>query len=67
MVEFLEDDSSDQKKIMDGNRSDDIPPEMKLLWVVQMNLLFFKSPRGYRWHPRYSHLCIYFFILLSFK
>ena len=36
MIEFLEDDSVDLKRILDGVKSDDIPPDMKLLWDVQL-------------------------------
>ena len=52
MVEFEESDSVDLKKLFDGIESKDVPPEMKLLWEVQMKQLSVKSSTGFRWHPR---------------
>ena len=61
MIEFLEDDSVDLKRILDEIKSDDIPPDMKLLWDVQIKQLSVKSPKGYRWHPRFFRFIFLFF------
>lgn len=63
-LEFLDDDSVDLKRILDGIKSDDIPPDMKLLWDVQLKQLPLKSPKGYRWHPRFFRFIFLVFLTL---
>ena len=61
MIIFSESDNVDLRKVFDGVESKDVPPEMKLLWDVQMKQLSVKSPKGYRWHPRFfiKLLCLF--------
>lgn len=65
MIELLEDDNVDLMSVLDGISDDDISPDMKLLWDVQMSQLSAKSPSGYRWHPRFV-LQIYLFSCLPY-
>lgn len=58
MIEFMENDSSDLMKIFDQIESKDVPPDMKLLWDMQIKQLSVKSPKGYRWHPRLFFMSI---------
>jgi hypothetical protein len=53
-LEFIEDDSLDLARIVQGINSDDVPSSMKLIWEMQKKQLLAKSSRGHRWDPRYN-------------
>lgn len=53
-LEFMEDDSLDLARIVQGINSDDVPSSMKLIWEMQKKQLLAKSSRGHRWDPRYN-------------
>jgi hypothetical protein len=64
MIDFSEEDCADLQKVFGGIESKAVPPEMKLLWDVQMKQLSVKSPKGYRWHPRFFIKLLYFLFIL---
>ena len=37
----------------------ELNPEMKLFWEEQEKAMLSKSPKGYRWHPKYDKLKLY--------
>lgn len=53
-LEFMEDDSLDLARIVEGIDTDDVPSSMKLIWEMQKKQLLAKSSRGHRWDPRYN-------------
>lgn len=54
-IEFVGDDDSDLVTICKSIPANTtMPPEMKLLWKEQMKQLSSKSPKGYRWDPRFD-------------
>ncbi len=52
-VEFVDEDHADMLEVAKTVDTTSLPPEMKLLWNVQMKQLPVKSAKGYRWDPRY--------------
>lgn len=53
MLTFVESDNKDLAQIFQKVDQSKIPEDMRLLWGVQMQQLATKSPKGYRWHPRF--------------
>ena len=52
-VEFVDEDHADLLEVVKNVDTTSLPPQMRLLWDVQMKQLSTKSPKGYRWDPRY--------------
>lgn len=52
-VELVDEDHSDLLEVVRKIHETSLPPQMKLLWSVQMKQLAKKSSKGYRWDPRY--------------
>lgn len=52
-VELVDEDHSDLLEVVRKIDETSLPPQMKLLWSVQMKQLAKKSSKGYRWDPRY--------------
>lgn len=67
MIEFSESDCVDLRKIVDNVDSKDVPEDMALLWEMQRKQLASKSPAGYRWHPRYVGIYLYYIYALENK
>jgi hypothetical protein len=58
IIELVDEDHADLVEIVSTTDTKGMPPEMKLLWEVQMKQLSAKSANGHRWDPRYKHLYI---------
>ena len=52
LLDMEESDNTDLKSIMANVKMENIPPEMKLLWEQQTQILQTESVHGYRWHPK---------------
>jgi hypothetical protein len=59
-IEFVDEDHADLVEIVSKTDTKDMPPEMKLLWEIQMKQLSAKSANGHRWDPRYNIIRSYF-------
>ena len=51
-VELVDEDHADLLEVVKKIDEASLPPQMKLLWAVQMKQLSKKSSKGYRWDPR---------------
>ena len=55
-VELVDEDHADLLEVVRKIDKTSLPPQMKLLWAVQMKQLSKKSSKGYRWDPRYFNI-----------
>ena len=71
MIELVDEDTTDLMEIVKSTKIE-VPPNLTLLWEQQMTQLSKKSPKGYRWNPRFLYTTLtfisyYFISYIMFK